>query len=160
MRRLTMIWALGLAATVAACGNSVEESAATGGLGGAAVGAAVGGPVGAVVGLAAGAGTGTGVEVGQEKGLIPPEPGDNAKPSHVAGADRTDVRQAQMALRDQGLYHGAIDGIAGRQTKQAVAEFQRRQGLPQTASLDRNTLDAISGNLATLPPERGPRTAQ
>ncbi|MCE3250774.1 MAG: hypothetical protein K0R41_4599 [Geminicoccaceae bacterium] len=50
----------GLGAPVAllvltACGQSMEERAATGGLGGAAAGAVVGGPVGAVVGGAAGA---------------------------------------------------------------------------------------------------------
>ena len=43
---------------LAACGDTVEERAATGGLGGVAAGAAVGGPVGAVVGGAAGAGGG------------------------------------------------------------------------------------------------------
>ena len=39
-----------------ACGDTVEERAATGGLGGAAGGAVVGGPAGAAVGGAAGAG--------------------------------------------------------------------------------------------------------
>ena len=154
MGRISVVWVVGLTAALAACGSNVEQSAATGGLGGAAIGAAVGGPVGAAVGLGVGAGAGTGVEIGQEKGVIPPEPGD--RPA-AASASREDVRHAQTALRDQGLYRGAIDGIAGRQTRQAVGEFQRRQGLPQTASLDRRTLDAINGNLAALPPERGPR---
>lgn len=40
---------------LAACGDTTEERAATGGLGGAAAGALVGGPIGAVVGGAAGA---------------------------------------------------------------------------------------------------------
>jgi uncharacterized surface protein with fasciclin (FAS1) repeats len=40
---------------LAACGQTTEERAATGGLGGAAAGAVVGGPIGAVVGGAAGA---------------------------------------------------------------------------------------------------------
>lgn len=157
MGRFSVVWVVGLAATLAACGSNVEESAATGGLGGAAVGAAVGGPVGAAVGLGVGAGAGVGVEVGQERGLIPPEPGDRPATASAGEANRQEVRNAQTALRDQGLYRGPIDGIDGPETKQAVAEFQRRQGLPQTASLDRRTLDAINGSLAALPPERGPR---
>jgi hypothetical protein len=45
--------------SLSACGDTVEERAASGGLGGAAAGAVVGGPVGAVVGGAAGATGGT-----------------------------------------------------------------------------------------------------
>jgi hypothetical protein len=47
---------------VAGCGETTEERAASGGLGGAAAGAVVGGPVGAVVGGAAGATGGTVLE--------------------------------------------------------------------------------------------------
>ena len=35
----------------------------------------------------------------------------------------------QIALRKEGLYRGAIDGIQGPQTRTAVRTFQRRQGL-------------------------------
>jgi hypothetical protein len=59
MRTLKMAaLVLGPSLLLAACGETTEERAATGGLGGAAAGAVVGGPVGAVVGGAAGAGTG------------------------------------------------------------------------------------------------------
>jgi hypothetical protein len=47
---------------LSACGDTVEERAASGGLGGAAAGAVVGGPVGAIVGGAAGATGGTVIE--------------------------------------------------------------------------------------------------
>jgi hypothetical protein len=40
--------------SLSACGDTVEERAASGGLGGAAAGAVVGGPVGAVVGATGG----------------------------------------------------------------------------------------------------------
>ena len=46
------------------CGDTTEQRAASGGLGGAAAGAVVGGPVGAVVGGAAGAAGGTAMEEG------------------------------------------------------------------------------------------------
>lgn len=84
----------------------------------------------------------------------------SAASSSTAPASTEEIRQAQSALHDQGLYRGPVDGIAGPQTQQAVSEFQRRQGLPQTAALDRRTLDAITGSMAALPPERGPSTPQ
>jgi osmotically inducible lipoprotein OsmB len=49
-KTLTLFAAAGLALSLAACGHSVEQRAATG----AATGAVVGGPVGAVAGAAVG----------------------------------------------------------------------------------------------------------
>jgi hypothetical protein len=53
--------------SIAACGETTEQRAASGGLGGAAAGAVVGGPVGAVVGGAAGATGGAVVSKGVEQ---------------------------------------------------------------------------------------------
>jgi N-acetylmuramoyl-L-alanine amidase len=47
----------------------------------------------------------------------------------VAGAADPHVAGLQVALRAHGLYQGAIDGIAGPQTRRAVTVFQRRKGL-------------------------------
>ena len=55
------------------------------------------------------------------------------------------VRQAQEQLREQGLYRGADDGVIGSGTRRAVAQFQRRNGLPVTGSLDETTLSRLSG---------------
>jgi hypothetical protein len=52
---------------LAGCGDTVEQRAATGGLGGAAAGAIVGGPAGAVVGGAVGAGTGAVLDEGVDE---------------------------------------------------------------------------------------------
>ncbi|HEX6113777.1 MAG TPA: hypothetical protein VFZ10_15840, partial [Geminicoccaceae bacterium] len=52
---------------LAACGQTTEERAATGGLGGAAAGAVVGGPIGAVVGGAAGATSGAVLDEGVDE---------------------------------------------------------------------------------------------
>ena len=52
---------------LSACGETAEERAATGGLGGAAAGALVGGPVGAVVGGAAGATGGAVIDEGVDE---------------------------------------------------------------------------------------------
>lgn len=148
-------WLIAGTLVLAGCGNTVDQSAATGGLGGAAIGAAAGGPIGAAIGLGAGAAAGTGVEVGQERGIIPPEPGDKATASaSTASRGSADLRHAQMALRDDGLYDGPIDGISGPRTRHALAEYQRRQGLPQTARLDPATRGALQGEVAAMPSER------
>jgi len=57
-----------------------------------------------------------------------------------------EVRQAQQQLRDQGLYRGPIDGVMGRETKQALGQFQKKNGLSQTATLDQPTMDKLLGN--------------
>lgn len=62
--RLGVVGAMAALLALGACGDTVEERAATGGLGGAAAGAVVGGPAGAVVGGAAGAGTGAVLDEG------------------------------------------------------------------------------------------------
>ena len=54
------------------------------------------------------------------------------------------VREAQAQLRDQGLYNGQIDGIAGPQTRSAVRAYQKREGLRQTARLDRETVQHMN----------------
>ncbi|HEX6142711.1 MAG TPA: hypothetical protein VFZ01_08340 [Geminicoccaceae bacterium] len=54
----------GTALVLAGCGDTTEQRAASGGLGGAAAGAVVGGPVGAVVGGAVGATGGTAMDKG------------------------------------------------------------------------------------------------
>lgn len=60
--------------------------------------------------------------------------------------NRSEVRQAQEQLRDQGLYHGKIDGALGPETKQALQQFQQKNGLPVTATLDQQTMDKLLGN--------------
>jgi peptidoglycan hydrolase-like protein with peptidoglycan-binding domain len=53
------------------------------------------------------------------------------------------VRQAQSELKREGLYRGKVDGIAGPETKQAIAAFRQREGLQQTAHLDRSTVERM-----------------
>jgi peptidoglycan hydrolase-like protein with peptidoglycan-binding domain len=54
------------------------------------------------------------------------------------------VRQAQSELKREGFYDGKVDGIAGPETKQGIAAFQQREGLQQTARLDRATADRMN----------------
>lgn len=58
---------------------------------------------------------------------------------------QSEIQTAQQELKAQGLYRGAIDGIVGPETQQALSQFQARNGLPQTADLDQQTLDRLNG---------------
>jgi peptidoglycan hydrolase-like protein with peptidoglycan-binding domain len=53
------------------------------------------------------------------------------------------VRAGQCLLRERDLYEGKVDGRFRRSTADAVRSFQRHQGLPRTARLDRSTWTAL-----------------
>ncbi|HTW53215.1 MAG TPA: peptidoglycan-binding domain-containing protein [Stellaceae bacterium] len=60
-------------------------------------------------------------------------------------ASRSEIQEAQQALKSQGLYMGAVDGMMGPKTQNAVVAFQREHKLPETAQLDQQTMDALNG---------------
>ncbi len=64
------------------------------------------------------------------------------------------AEQAQSALQAKGLYDGPIDGIVGPRTRQAVAQFQRQEGLPATATLDAPTLQHLVGTTQPSQPQQ------
>ena len=53
------------------------------------------------------------------------------------------VANVQSALQEQGYYHGEVDGLLGPMTRDALAAYQRDQGLATTAAVDEPTLDAL-----------------
>lgn len=69
--------------------------------------------------------------------------------SHASPNDsslrKDDIRWAQVELRNRGLYNGSLDGVLGPQTKQALDQFQAKNGLNRTSSLDARTWDALTG---------------
>lgn len=65
--------------------------------------------------------------------------------SKQASMSQSDIQQAQQQLKAQGLYRGAVDGILGPQTEQALSQFQQQSGLPQTADLDQQTMTRLMG---------------
>jgi peptidoglycan hydrolase-like protein with peptidoglycan-binding domain len=67
-------------------------------------------------------------------------------PSTAGNLWKDDIRWAQLELRNIGLYHGSLDGVVGRETKRAIDQFQRNNGLSRTAMLDPQTFDALTGN--------------
>jgi hypothetical protein len=54
------------------------------------------------------------------------------------------VRQVQARLQATGFPPGAIDGMMGPQTRDALRWFQNTKGLVPTGELDEKTLDALS----------------
>ena len=59
---------------------------------------------------------------------------------------KDDIRWAQLELRNIGLYKGSLDGILGSETKRAVEQFQRNNGLNLTATVDDETMEVLTGN--------------
>ena len=55
-----------------------------------------------------------------------------------------------------GLYSGALDGVIGPQTKQALVWFQTDNGLEQTGTLDALTMVTMFGNIGTSEPSNMP----
>jgi hypothetical protein len=83
--------------------------------------------------------------------------GMHAMRSRMGG--RQTVEQAQQELKSQGLYNGPIDGIAGRETKTALSQFQQKNGLKQTAALDHETLSRL-GQGGTQPQQPASSTTK
>ena len=60
-------------------------------------------------------------------------------------SSQAQIQQAQQQLKTQGLYRGTVDGVMGPETQTALSKFQQKQGLPQTAQLDPQTMSALMG---------------
>jgi peptidoglycan hydrolase-like protein with peptidoglycan-binding domain len=53
------------------------------------------------------------------------------------------VRQAQELLKSKGYYKGTVDGVSGPQTKKALQEYQRAQGLTPSGTIDSKTAASL-----------------
>src|SRR6266700_549110 len=53
------------------------------------------------------------------------------------------IANAQAALQQQGYYRGEVDGLLGPLTRAAVADYQRANGLVETAAIDQPTLESL-----------------
>jgi hypothetical protein len=49
----------------------------------------------------------------------------------------------QATLQQQGYYHGEVDGLLGPLTRAAIADYQRANGLAETAAIDQPTLERL-----------------
>jgi peptidoglycan hydrolase-like protein with peptidoglycan-binding domain len=80
------------------------------------------------------------------EGNMPSTPGTSPHWINTTNLSKDDVRWAQVELRNLGLYNDSLDGVIGPQMKRGLAEFQKANGLNQTAMLDQQTADALIGN--------------
>ncbi len=79
--------------------------------------------------------------------------GDNTSARAGAAANAAsslstaDIRQIQESLRAQGVYRGSADGIWGPNTARALRDYQQRNNLPVTNSLNDETLGSLGVTL-------------
>ncbi len=59
------------------------------------------------------------------------------------GSAGDDVKTVQKKLKNWGYYTGSVDGIFGKQTKEAVKYFQRKNGLSVDGIVGKKTLKAL-----------------
>src|SRR5215471_17433040 len=78
--------------------------------------------------------------------VMPAAPGASPHWIDTTNLSKDDVRWAQVELRNLGLYNDSLDGIIGPEMRRALAEFQKTNGLKQTATLDQQTADALIGD--------------
>src|SRR5438105_13994598 len=62
------------------------------------------------------------------------------------------VRDAQLRLRALGYYDGAVDGLWGPESRQALLDFQRDQGIAASGELNGATTTALRDE--SVPPRR------
>lgn len=107
-----------------------------------------------------GSNLGTGANMGGNYGTGTSQPGYNhgtnangdmsgMNESSQWGGGHNQVMEVQQKLQAANLYSGKIDGVMGPETRQALQQYQQKNGLQVTARLDRQTLDHILGNGAT-----------
>ena len=53
------------------------------------------------------------------------------------------VANVQAALQAQGYYQGEVDGLLGPLTREAIADYQRNNGLYMTSAIDQPTLESL-----------------
>jgi peptidoglycan hydrolase-like protein with peptidoglycan-binding domain len=58
-----------------------------------------------------------------------------------------DVKAAQQALQDKGHNPGAIDGMMGPRTREALKSFQTASGLETTGTLNEATAEKLGVDL-------------
>jgi peptidoglycan hydrolase-like protein with peptidoglycan-binding domain len=73
----------------------------------------------------------------------------------MSAHDGRDIRAAQQALQEKGFDPGPADGVMGAKTTAAVKEFQQKNNLTVTGTLDADTRDRL---MASSPPSASPGT--
>lgn len=67
--------------------------------------------------------------------------------SQRLNASSDEIKRAEQALKAQGFNPGRIDGKIDSETKEALREFQKRNGLAVTGDLDKQTAEKLGVEL-------------
>ena len=67
---------------------------------------------------------------------------------------QSEIREVQMRLNQKGFNVGEADGVMGPKTKDALEQFQRRQGLQESGDIDNETADALGISTTGSAPRR------
>ena len=79
--------------------------------------------------------------------------GTPAAPALTTGARGPEVKALQEKLIKAGIQvQGGADGVFGKGTASAVAQFQKSKGLPATGAADAATLASLDKAVGTKPP--------
>jgi lipid-binding SYLF domain-containing protein/peptidoglycan hydrolase-like protein with peptidoglycan-binding domain len=65
------------------------------------------------------------------------------KQTRKGAASMDDIRNAQQALKDKGMYTGAVDGMLNAETQKALRDFQQKNNLKTTGTLNHETMAAL-----------------
>ena len=63
--------------------------------------------------------------------------------THPGKATKDDIRNAQQALKEKGTYTGPVDGSMNADTQKALRDFQQKNSLSVTGTLDHETMTAL-----------------
>lgn len=98
-----------------------------------------------------------GAKAGPEAGRAGSDPGrmgaDTGEKAGTAGRAGTQkysqetIKEVQQALKEKGHDPGAIDGIMGQKTGQALRDFQKKNNLKATGALDDETAQKLGVSL-------------
>jgi lipid-binding SYLF domain-containing protein len=67
----------------------------------------------------------------------------SAKTQKGMTATQDQIKKAQQALKDQGMYDGAVDGKMNSQFQQALRDYQTKNQLQSTGKLDHQTMSKL-----------------
>lgn len=87
---------------------------------------------------------------GSDPGRMGADTGEKAGTAGRAGAQKYSqetIKEVQQALKEKGHDPGAIDGIMGQKTGQALRDFQKKNNVKATGVLDEETAQKLGVSL-------------
>ena len=139
------ITVMSLCTLITACGSTPEER----GVSGAGIGAGAGAVIGAVTGLSVLEAAAMGAAGGALTGVLTDkEDLDLGEPVWKSGkndnaGNRSTVAEIQKGLQELGYNPGPVDGIPGKQTQDAIRQYQQDNNLLVDGMATRALLDHI-----------------